>query len=424
MLRTNWNPAAALVAVAVWQAPIARAEDAPSLADALSRSTSILDTRVRFEGVDQDPMAEDAEASTFRARLGFETGKVAQTALLAEGEFVWPWADHYRGDSSTMDHAAYPIVTDPESQEINRLQLTNTTLPGTTVTLGRQRIALDDHRFVGNSPWRQNEQTFDGLRVVNRSIANLTIDAAYLNQANRVFGRESPQGRYEGDMYLFNLAYQTAPGKITGFAYIFAFDPLTRFPGLTAAQAAALNPVRVSTETYGARFAGDRQAGKIKVGYVASYATQRDYGKNPFDLSLDYSLLELTGTYRQFSLGGGYERLEGSGTVGFSTPLGTLHRFQGWADKFLTTPPNGIQDTYLTGSASFKNAGSLETVTAIVTYHHYAAEHMSQRYGSEIDLQLQAKWKKFTAVVKYADYQANHLLTDTAKFWVQLEYAR
>jgi hypothetical protein len=424
MLRKHWNPATALVAVAVWTTSAARAEDASSLADALGRSTSILDTRVRFETVDQDPMAQDAEATTFRARLGFETGKLAQTALLAEGEFVWPWVDHYRGDSSTMDRAAYPIVADPESQEINRLQLTNTTLPGTTVTVGRQRIALDDHRFIGNSPWRQNEQTFDGLRIVNRTIADLTVDVSYLSQANRVFGRESPQGRYRGDMYLFNLAYQAAPGKITGFAYLFDLDPLTRFPGLAAAQAAALNPVRVSTETYGARFAGDRQAGKIKVGYIASYATQRDYGQNPFDFSLDYALLELTGTYRQFSIGGGYESLQGNGTVGFSTPLGTLHRFQGWADKFLTTPPNGIDDAYVTASASFKDVGSLDAVTAIVTYHDYDAEHISQSYGSEIDLQLQAKWGHCSAAIKYADYQADHLLTDTAKLWVQFEYAR
>ncbi len=77
---------------------------------------------------------------------------------------------------------------------MNRLQLTNTSLPDTTLTLGRQRINLDDQRFVGNVGWRQNEQTYDGFRVVNKSIPNLTVDVTYFDQVNRVFGKESPVG--------------------------------------------------------------------------------------------------------------------------------------------------------------------------------------------------------------------------------------
>ena len=64
-------------------------------------------------------------------------------------------------NSTTNGKTTYPAVADPETYEINRLQLTNTRIPMTTVTLGRQRIVLDDQRFVGNVGWRQNEQTFD-----------------------------------------------------------------------------------------------------------------------------------------------------------------------------------------------------------------------------------------------------------------------
>ncbi len=72
---------------------------------------------------------------------------------------------------------AYPVVADEEAYEINRFQFTNTSLPGTTLTLGRQRILLDDQRFIGNSGWRQNEQTFDAFRMVNRTVTNLVLDA-------------------------------------------------------------------------------------------------------------------------------------------------------------------------------------------------------------------------------------------------------
>ena len=371
----------------------------------------IVDVRVRYENVDQEPLVEEADASTFRARLGFETPKFFQTTLLAEGEFLTPIDTDY--NSTTNGKTQYPIVADPENYEINRLQLTNTALPQTIVTFGRQRILLDDHRFVGNVGWRQNEQTFDALRVVNKSVKNLTIDATYLDQVNRVFGKDSLQGRYEGDTLLANVAYQFPLGKLTGFSYLIDIDPV---PGVAAA-------VRDSSKTYGLRFAGEKPIDKVKLAYTLSYATQSDYKGNPIDYEDDYYLLELTGNYKQYSLGVGYEVLEGDGVKGFTTPLATLHKFQGWVDKFLATPVNGIEDTYLNLGGTFKAVGPLDSLAMLLSYHTYQAEHVNLDYGSEINLQLVAKMKKFTATVKYGEYDADELLTDTSKYWLQLEYA-
>ncbi|HKE96443.1 MAG TPA: hypothetical protein VKB34_19195, partial [Povalibacter sp.] len=367
-------------------------------------------TRLRFEDVDQDPMTNQAEALTLRARLGFETGKAWETSLLAEGEFVWPLDDSY--NSTTNGNTTYPVVADPESYEFNRLQLTNTSLPQTTLVLGRQRIALDDHRFVGNVGWRQNEQTFDALRIVNKSVSNLIIDVTYLDQVNRVFGRDSPQGRYEGDSFLGNVSYQFPIGKLTGFGYWLQFDPIAGVPAA----------VRDSSETFGLRFAGERPLRKIKLAYAGSYAKQQQYGDNPLHFDNDYYLAELTGTYRQYSLGVGIESLEGNGVKGFTTPLATLHKFQGWADKFLTTPANGIEDRYVNIGFTLKGVGRLDTLAGQGSYHVFEAERTALDYGSEVDLQLQAKWQRFLGTLKYADYRADQFLTDTTKFWVQLEY--
>ena len=46
-------------------------------------------------------------------------------------------------------------------------------------------------------------------------------------------------------------------------------------------------------------------------------------------------------------LNAGYEVLGADNGVGFATPLATGHKFQGWADKFLTTPGDGIEDVYI-----------------------------------------------------------------------------
>jgi len=390
--------------------------------DALRDTKPIVDARIRYESVEQEPLVEDAEANTVRLRLGFETGKAWHTSLLAEGELVWPFDGDYRDDTAVATNAAYPVIADPEAHELNRLQLTNTSLPGTTLTLGRQRIVLDDHRFVGNVGWRQNEQTFDAVRLLNNSIAPLTIDLAYLNQVNRVFGPDSPQGRYEGDGYLANLAYRTPVGKLTGFAYVLDFDPIP-----VARVPAALDPIRASTATYGVRIAGDRAFGAFKLGYVASYATEEDYGRNPFTFDLAYYLLELTGTIQQFSLTLGQEVLEGDGTVGFATPLATLHKFNGWADKFPTTPPNGIDDRYASIGYAHKAVSVLDSVSAVVAYHAYESERLAFDLGDELNVQVQAKWQRFLATAKYADYDASPIAAtaayrDTVKYWLMLDY--
>ena len=422
--------AACLLAFALWGSTTSTdssAQEAASLLESFKAWKPILDARMRAEFVDQTPLAEDADALTLRLRAGFESGKVWNTTLLAEGDFLTPLDSDYRPDPARPTHTAFPVVADPESYEVNRLQLTNTTLPGTTLTLGRQRILLDDQRFIGNVGWRQNEQTFDAVRAVNKSLRTLTIDAAYLNQVNRVFGPDSPQGRWHGDGWLGNVAWQLPIAKLTAFAYVFDFEPLTRFPGLSAAQAAALNPVRVSTATYGARLSGERAIGPLKLGYAASYAQQSDEGSNPLRFDLDYYLAEITGTYGRYGLKLGDEVLQGDGTTGFATPLATLHPFNGWADKFLTTPANGLDDRYAAVSYTLKKASVFDALSATVVYHEYSTQRLDTDLGTEVNVQLQANVKRFSGVLKYAAYEAHEGRTpavyqDTTKLWAQLEY--
>jgi hypothetical protein len=397
------------IVIAVACAHGASAED--HLRTAMAATKPIVDVRMRYENVDQDPLAEEAEASTLRIRAGFETGKWLQTSLLVEGEGVTPLRDDF--NDTTNGKTQYPVVADRENYEVNRLQLTNTALPQTTITLGRQRILLDDHRFVGNVGWRQNEQTYDALRIVSKSVKNLTVDATYLNQVNRVFGKKSPQGRYKGDSYLANVSYQFPIGKLTSFGYFIDIDPIAAVPAA----------VRDSSKTYGVRFTGDQPVGNAKLGWVLSYAKQEDYASNPISFDEDYWLAELTGTFAHYSLGVGYEVLGGDGMKGFTTPLATLHKFQGWVDKFLATPANGIEDAYVNIGAAFKAVGPFDLLSVLLSYHSYEAEHISADYGTELNAQIVAKIKRFTATLKFGDYDADDLFTDTSKYWFQLEYA-
>jgi alginate export protein len=396
------------------------AQDSSGLLGALAQTKPLVDVRLRYEEVEQTGILANAHAETLRARLGAETGKFLGTTLLAEGEAMVRLDRDYRPDNAIPTYTRYPIVADPENYVLNRLSLTNTSIPQTAITVGRQRIVLDDQRFVGNSGWRQNEVTFDAVRMVNKSVSNLTLDLTFLNKVHRLYGIDSPQGTYKGDSYLANVAYQLPLGKLVAFAYLLDFDARS---GLTG----ALDPRRASTSTYGGRFTGNWPLGVVKLGYVASYAWQRARDDNPLKFSDNYFLGELSASLGRVKLAAGEEILQGNGTVGFVTPLATLHPFQGWADKFLTTPPNGIKDRYGSVGWTGTRVLGLDSLAMNAVYHSFSAERISTDYGSEWDFVVSGKWQHYGALVKYANYAVADttpisIARNTTKFWAQLEY--
>jgi hypothetical protein len=404
-MKVTTAAAAGAAVIAILAGPPASA-DGQSLGRAIAQTTPIVDLRLRYETVHQAGIARDADAFTLRGRLGFQTGKAWDTQLLAEADLLWPLRTDY--NSTVNRKTQFPVVADPENYAINRLQLTNTAISATTVVLGRQRINLDDQRFIAASGWRQNEQTFDALRVTNRSLHNLIVDLTYINQVNRVFGKDSAVGTYRGSSYAANVSYVSAPGRLTAFAYLLDLD---RAPA-------------DSSRTVGLRFAGAHAWYGINWGYSASYATQSEYANNPLHYRDDYQALELSATRSGFSLTAGLELLAGDGVKGFTTPLATLHKFQGWADKFLTTPANGIDDKYLALGYARKPLGAFDLLSLAAVGHKFSSERRSIDYGSEIDLQGQLTYRRCTLTLKYADYRADAFATDTRKAWVQLEYLR
>ena len=159
---------------------------------------------------------------------------------------------------------------------------------------------------------------------------------------------------------------------------------------------------------------GSKEVAGGKFSYVASYAQQTDYESSPFDYSADYYLLEGVFAKKGFSGGVGYEVLGGDDERGFQTPLATLHKFQGWADKFLTTPTAGIEDLYVKAGYSPGDVGPFKGMKFSAIYHDFSAETGSADYGSEINLLATAKWKKLGLTLKYADYNADGCLLYTS----------
>ena len=375
---------------------------APAAAQTGPVFTPIVDARLRYETVNQDGFASDADAVTARIRAGFQL-KQGDFAMLAEGEGVLAIDERY--NSSVNGRTGFPIVADPETIGLNRLQLQYRGLPRTVATLGRQRINLDDQRFVGSVGWRQDEQTFDAVRVESLLPGGIALDATYAWSDRTIFGIDSPIRAIRGDNIFASLSRAFGPVFLKGFAVLVDQD----MPGRR----------QFSSQTFGLRATGGFPLGKTaKLSFTASYARQSDWRDNPGDYAADYGLGEAALGAHGLTLTGGYEMLG----AGFQTPLATLHKFQGWADKFLVTPANGIRDLYA-GIAYALPTRAIGPISLQLVYHRFASDRLGLDYGSEWDAQIGLKPMPHTAItLKYADYAADGFASDTRKFWLQLDY--
>ncbi len=375
----------------------------------------ILDLRLRWENVDQEGIAKDADALTLRARTGAEV-TAGDFRLLGEAEATMPLVEHYF--SGLNGKTQYPLVADPGNFELNRLQLQYRGIKKAVVTVGRQRINIEDQRFVGSVGWRQNEQTFDAARVEYGDSKGLQLDLTYSWSVRTIWGIEGTGARQQaisGNNMFATASYPTPVGKLTGFAFLVDQDE------------AAVQNFRQSSQSYGGRLAGSRALSKTaKLTYALSYARQSDYHRNPNRYRADYALAEAGVEVSAWKFGAGYELLgadKGVAFTSFQTPLATLHKFQGWADKFLTTPPNGIQDYYAQAGYGWKKIAGLDAINALGVYHRFDSARADQHYGDEWDASLAAKKGKWTVTAKFADYRAKQFATDTRKLWLQLEWA-
>ncbi|MES2175383.1 MAG: hypothetical protein V4523_15740 [Pseudomonadota bacterium] len=374
----------------------------------------VAEARLRYEQVDQDGLAKEADALTIRARAGLIATSGALSASVV-GQGTLALIDRYYDGVNSA--ATRPIVADPENIALYIAQLQYKT-KAVTLTGGRQKILLDDERFVGNVAFRDNAQTFDAVRAEVTPAKGLKLDVSYAWSVRTIWGFQGKGARQQavrGDNILANLSYATPVGTLTGFAYLVDQDE------------AAMQGFRMSSQTHGVRLAGGRSLSKVaKLSYQFSYARQSDYHRNPNDYSADYWLADATLDVRGWKLNAGYEVLgasSGAALTSFQTPLGTNFKFQGWADKFLITPANGVRDLYVGGGYGWKQIGPMTGVALAATWHRFDSDRLDLHYGNEWNLIASAKVKKTALSVRYAHYDAKAMATDTDKLWLQADWA-
>ncbi|MDP5070469.1 MAG: alginate export family protein [Congregibacter sp.] len=276
-------------------------------------------------------------------------------------------------------------------------------------TLGRQRIVLDEGRFVGSKPWRQNEQTYDAARLQWKALPGLAIDASYVAQVSRGFGPVdgSNPADWHGDSAFLRTSYKFSERhELLGFAYRLDVDAQSDFN--------AARTVNNSSDTVGLAYRGEFSGLKL----LARVATQTASGGSELDYRAPYYVVELEAPLGDIRLGAAYEVLGAGNGVGFGTPLANGNRYQGWADKFLATPEDGLRDAWISLD------GKLGPLALTARYHDFSAESSSVRFGTEVDLQagwVINGWLTATAKVAVFESDAPGLYTDTTKAWLMLQ---
>ncbi len=378
-----------------------------SLGEALKNGEFKFNFRYRLEFVDQDGFTENAQASTLRTRLVYNSKEYNGWNLFVEAENTTEvLLDNFNSGAGTSDPSRnkFPVVADPNHTEFNQAYLNYAFSEKSSVRLGRQRILLDNQRFVGGVGWRQNEQTYDGGSFKSK-VGEGDLFYSYVYNVNRIFGDDVAAGDQEQDTHLLNFAWPVNDSsKLTFYYYDIDNDDDASF----------------STSTFGGHFKGKTNIeGDRAFNWGLEFATQDDNGKNPVDYSASYFRADAGLQFLpQLNIFAGWEMLEGDDTRAgamFRTPLATLHAFNGWADRFLTTPAAGIEDAFI--GAKGKVGGS----NWQVIFHDFQAESGSGDFGSELDASVSFKPSERTGLLlKAAFFDGDGGQPDVTKLWLML----
>ncbi len=361
-----------------------------------------LNLRYRYELADVANNTRDtAHANTLRMRLGYLTPEFHGLQAFAEYEGnLSMQQDYFVPKGNWHGDPTRDVIADPQQNELNQLWISYKGLPDTEIKGGRQRIKMDNDRFIGNVGWRQMEQTFDSVLVTNKSIENLTLKAGYIGKVQNIFSVYD-----DIEMPFFNINY-----KVKDIASITAY-------GLWLAD---YQTTAKSTQTIGLAVKGSPKITKnVKLHYRAEYSYQSDYSKNPNNFDLSRYHLMAGASFMGLTLKAAVEELGANGKQAFQTPLGTNHAFQGWADVFLATPKDGVRDVQAIV------AGKVIGTKLMFVYHNFQSVTNNLNYGNEYDFLITRKFgKHYYLLAKYAYYDGDNSATgkfanDVHKFWLQ-----
>ena len=388
-----------------------------------------LEFRPRYEYVDVDKSSKDAaNALTIRTKVGVKIGSVFGVKGLSaqiEAIDVSALIDNYAPQKNK-----YEKVPDPDNTRITQAFIVYG-MGNYAFVAGRKYVAIDDHRFIGTVGWRQMPQSLGVIAIAGKPLPNLNFLLAGVYERKFVVDGGNLDWHLDKMPIVLDVNYKVSNAlKLKGFAYL-------------------LTDIH---NTYGIKASGSINLNGIKFSYLGEYAKQTDpYEKDNFDtkpdIDTDYYRVKVGAAYGGFFGNVMYTAFgDADGkNAGFSVPLATNHKFDGWADVLLAGAAKGFYYgmNELCVSAGYKNKALGKFMVAYLTFDSDKSpgNGIGKDIGSEVDVLYAKKLtKRLSFLAKAAFYNGDNGYykpdgsdpdtlpdlvngkNDVTKYWLQLDY--
>ncbi len=384
--------------------------------DALSNGKMLWWFRARNEDIDIQRFS-DGYANTIASHLGYQTADYHNFSGVLEfvDNTIIGRQRYNSGGGTSPGLVTWAFTNDPRGARIDQVFIDyNDPYFKFDFKGGRQRIRLDNERFIGSSSWRQIEQVYDAGSVFYTGIPNLNVFYAYIGRVNRVWGPKGV-GRFSANSTRTNIANMRYDiwdvGSLVGYGYFLDNEDVPTF----------------STNTVGLRFNGSHPYRNLNFLYTAEYARQENATNNPVHYRASYTHfaggLQINTPCFDFEIDGQREELGGQKhQIGgaFITPLASFHSFQGWAELFNPTPNRGVIDLVASASVKIKPLWDIQLLSYYHNFRQSVGNHRT--YGNEVDAEIGKDFKYVGVYFDYANFMGrDRRFPNVRRYWVTIK---
>ena len=396
--------------VSLFSSAFVHGEYLDDIGDAIFDGIPSVELRLGFEYSSTDDSSSPAKGLSLRSRFGYRTADYIDTNVFVQFHSLINLVEEFSFPGGEGGDRNRDVIADPNGERVHQAYIENQSLPGLRLRLGRQEILLDDQRFIGNVDWRQNGQSFDAITLTYQPISELTLYGSVINQVNTINLDHVDLEHF----ILVNVRYTLE--ETHNFAiYTYLLDDEDN---------------ENDSFTFGLRTNG--LCGDFLI-YDLGYARQEDYqGSDVRNADMISTFIGLE--FDLLDFGVGYSRISGmdGNDKPFDTLFGTAHKFNGWADQFISTNGGnlrgGLQDVY------FQVGTEIMYTRFFLRFHFFDTTEdeegiHDESYGNEIDFDISRELTdNLTAQIRAAFYNKKETdgnlnpTTDEEVFWARLLY--